>query len=132
MNEIQNKAFTNEENKKNVTKDVLPRLAKKYMDSISRVTKEGSVYEITFAEGYTIFNQKTRRARNIPGIMWYSRIASEEKAEGKFNFEKWATYFTENKVVWNGKDIPEFIETKEQIKARKEKEKQLAKIMVAK
>lgn len=101
--------------KTDVTKDILPRLAKKYAEAIAKVEKEGSVYEITFAEGYTIFGQKTRKAKNIPGIMWYSRIATEEKEEGKFDIEKWRKYFTENKVVWDGKNIPEYILTQEQL-----------------
>ena len=127
----QNHLLTKDETTKNVTKDILPRISKKYMDSISKVTKEGSVYEITFAEGYTIFGQKTRKCRNIPGIMWYSKIATEEKEEGKFNFEKWKNYFIENKVVWDGKNIPEYIETKQQIKARKEKEAKTLKLQLA-
>ncbi len=106
-----------------VTKDVLPRLAKKYVNAIGKVMKQGSVYTITFAEGYTIFGQKERKARNIPGIMWYSRIATEEKEEGKFDMAKWEKYFKENKVVWDGQNIPEYIETEEQVKARTEKSK---------
>ncbi len=114
--------------KTDVTKDILPRLAKKYAEAIAKVEKEGSVYEITFNEGYTIFGQKTRKAKNIPGIMWYSRIATEEKEEGKFDIEKWRKYFTENKVVWDGKNIPEYILTQEQIdkenKPKKEAKKE--------
>lgn len=110
-----NQVLTKDELKVNVTKDIIPRLAKKYMNSISRVTKNGSIYEITFAEGYTIFGQKTRKAKNIAGIMWYSRIATEEKEEGKFNFEKWKKNFNDNKIVWDGKNIPEYILTQEQI-----------------
>lgn len=99
-----------------VTEEILPRLAKRYMGAIGKVEKEGGVYIITFAKGYTIFGQTTRKAKNIPGIMWYSRIATEEKEEGKFDFEKWKTYFTENKIVWDGKNIPEYILTEEQVK----------------
>lgn len=113
-----NKNAKTKELREDLTKDILPRLAKKYMSAIGKVEKVEGEYEITFAEGYTIFNQKTRRARNIPGIMWYSRIASEEKAEGGFNFEKWAKYFKENKVVWDGKNIPDYIETEDQVRAR--------------
>ena len=61
------------------------------------------------------FGQKTRKAKNIAGIMWYSRIATEEKEEGKFNFEKWKKNFNDNKIVWDGKNIPEYILTQEQI-----------------
>ena len=108
----------------NVTNEIMPRLAKKYANAIAKVMKVGSEYVITFAEGYTIFGQTERKAKNIPGIMWYSRIATEEKEEGKFDMTKWTKYFNENKVVWDGKNIPEYILTQEQIdgKAKKAKE----------
>lgn len=116
---------TNKENAKiDLTKEVLPRLAKKYMNAIAKVEKEGSVYTITFSKGYTIFGQTTRKAKNIPGIMWYSRIATEEKEEGKFDFEKWKKFFTENKIVWDGKNIPEYILTEEQVKKEAEPKKE--------
>lgn len=110
-----NQTHTKELEKRDVTKEVLPRLAKKYVNAIHKVTKDGSIYEITFEEEYTIFGQKTRKAKNISSIMWYSRIATEEKEEGKFDFEKWKKFFTESKIVWDGKNIPEYILTQEQI-----------------
>lgn len=108
----------------NVTNEIMPRLAKKYANAIAKVMKVGSEYVITFTEGYTIFGQTERKAKNIPGIMWYSRIATEEKEEGKFDMAKWTKYFNDNKVVWDGKNIPEYILTQEQIdgKAKKAKE----------
>lgn len=110
-----NQTHTKELEKVDVTKKIIPRLAKKYVNAIEKITKDGSIYEITFAEGYTIFSQTTRKAKDVFGIMWYSRIATEEKEEGKFDIEKWKKYFTENKVVWDGKNIPEYILTQEQI-----------------
>ena len=59
-----NQVLTKDELKVNVTKDIIPRLAKKYMNSISRVTKNGSIYEITFAEGYTIFGIWTENKKS--------------------------------------------------------------------
>lgn len=115
MKQNQNHLLTKDEVTIDVTKEIIPRLAKKYMNAIAKVTKDGSIYEITFAEGYTIFGQTKRKAKNIFGIMWYSRIATEEKDEGKFDFDKWTKFFTENKIVWDGKNIPEYILTKEQI-----------------
>lgn len=123
-----NQAITKDSEKVDVTKDIIPRLAKKYMNAIAKVTKDGSVYEITFAEGYTIFNQTSRKAKNIAGIMWYSRIATEEKEEGKFDFEKWKKNFNDSKIVWDGKNIPEYILTQEQIdRESKNLQKQKAK-----
>ena len=121
MKQNQNHLLTKDENVIDVTKEILPRLAKKYMGSIAKVTKDGSIYEITFAEGYTIFGQTKRKAKNVYGIMWYSRIATEEKEEGKFDFEKWEKNFNENKIVWDGKNIPEFILTQKQIDRENEK-----------
>lgn len=121
LNQNAESVKTKEVEVKDVTKEVLPRLAKKYAAAIAKVMKEGSTYTITFAEGYTIFGQTERKCKNIPGIMWYSRIATEEKEEGKFDMAKWTKYFTENKVVWDGKTIPEYIETEDQVKAREER-----------
>jgi len=98
-----------------ITKEMLPRLAKKYAEAVAKVEDDGKEYIITFAEGYSAFGQKTRKAKNIPGVMWYSKVATEEKADGKLDMEKWSTYFKENNVVWDGKNIPEYILTKEQI-----------------
>lgn len=108
----------------NVTNEIMPRLAKKYANAIAKVMKVGSEYVITFTEGYTIFGQTERKAKNIPGIMWYSRIATEEKEEGKFDMAKWTKYFNENKVVWDGKNIPEYILTQEQIDGKTKKAKE--------
>lgn len=115
-----NKTTNETKEKVNVTEEIMPRLAKRYAGAISKVEKEGGVYTITFTKGYTIFGETTRKAKNIPGIMWYSRIATEEKEEGKFDFEKWKKFFTENKIVWDGKNIPEYILTAEQIKKEAE------------
>ena len=106
-----------------VTKEVLPRLAKKYVNAIAKVIKTGSEYEITFANGYTIFGQTSRKVKNIPGIMWYSRIATEEKEAGKCDMEMWTKFFNENKIVWDGKNVPEYILTQEQIDGKKKEPK---------
>ena len=121
MKQNQSHLLTKEENNVDVTNIILPRLAKKYINSISKITKANNEYIITFADGYTIFNQTTRKAKNIFGIMWYSRIATEEKEEGKFDFEKWKRNFEENHIVWDGKNIPEYILTEKQVKENEQK-----------
>lgn len=129
MKQNQNHLLTKEEKRIDVTKETLPKVTKRYRGAIKKVEKVGSEYEITFAEGYTIFNQTMRKSKNISGILWYSRIATEEKQEGKFDFEKWKKNFDENKIVWDGKNIPEYILTQKQIDASK---KRLAKEKVSK
>ena len=41
------------------------RKTKSYENTIGKVVKEGSIYYITFAEGYTAFLQKERKARKL-------------------------------------------------------------------
>lgn len=108
---------------KDVTKEVKERLVNKthhYEDSISKITKSGSIYEITFTDGYTAFGQKTRKARRMPEIQWYSRIATEEKEKG-FNLEAQLKEFKDNGIAFDGKTIPEFIDTIEDVKAQEAK-----------
>ena len=121
MKQNQNHLLTKEETRIDVTNENIRKLAKKYRRAIKKIEKVGSEYEITFADGYTIFNQTKRKSKNILGIMWYSRIATEEKEEGKFNFEKWKKNFEENHIVWDGKNIPEYILTEKQVKANEQK-----------
>lgn len=103
----------NEKKGEEVTQYILPRLSKKYVDSIDKIIKEGSTYTIFFKEGYTAFNQKSRRCKDVPGIMWYSKIATLEKQNG-YNFEEYKKFLDKNKIIWDGKNIPEYIWTKSQ------------------
>ncbi len=96
-----------------ITVYVIPRLAKSYANSIKKVEKLGKDYIITFNDEYTAFQQKSRKCKDIPGIMWYSKISTLEKQNG-YNFEEWSKWLNKNKIIWDGKNIPEFIWTKEQ------------------
>lgn len=104
-----------------VTDYVLPSISKKYLSSIHKVIKEGSTYTIFFNEGYTALGQKSRKCKDIPGIKWYSKISTVEKEKG-YNEAEWKKWLNDNKIIWDGKTIPEFFWTQEQCnKYHKEK-----------
>ena len=71
--------------KEDVTQEMVDRCFSKvkgYEKSIKKVIKEGKEYVITFNEGYTAFLSNVRKARTIGEVVWLSRIATDEKANG--------------------------------------------------
>lgn len=116
---------TNEENtievteavikEEDFTKYVIPRVSKKYVASIKKVFKEGRNYTIIFNEEYTAFQQSSRKCKDIFGVMWYAKIATEEKQKG-YSFEYWKKWLDKEKIIWDGENIPEYLWTKEQYK----------------
>ena len=109
--------------KEDVTQEMVDRCFSKvkgYEKSIKKVIKEGKEYVITFNEGYTAFLSKTRKARTIGEVVWLSRIATDEKANG-YDLAHYIKEFKENKIAFDGKTIPEFIDTIEQVEKRKAK-----------
>lgn len=116
---------TNEENtievaetvikEEDFTKYVIPRVSKKYVASIKKVFKEGRNYTIIFNEEYTAFQQSSRKCKDIFGVMWYAKIATEEKQKG-YSFEYWKKWLDKEKIIWDGQHIPEYLWTKEQYK----------------
>ena len=108
-----NQTLTKEIEREDVTNEVKQKCYKKtkgYENSIEKVEKEGSLYFITFSKGYTAFGQNQRKARKIAEVQWYSRIATEEKENG-FNLTETLKAFKENGILFDGKTIPEFIDT---------------------
>ncbi len=112
--------------KEDFTKYVLPRLSKKYVASIKQVFKEGRNYTIIFNEDYTAFQQSSRKCKDIFGVMWYAKIATEEKQKG-YSFEYWKKWLDKEKIIWDGKNIPEYLWTKEQYKKYNVKEDKIVK-----
>ena len=113
-----------------MTKEIKKKCYKKikgYEKTLGKVEKEGSIYYITFAEGYTAFGQKERKARKVTEVLWYSRIAKEEKEQNK-KLEDYIQEFKQNNIAFDGKTIPEFVDTIEDVKARKEKEETKTKL----
>ena len=116
----QNVLYTKDIEKVDVTKEMKNKCFKKtkgYENTIGKVEKEGTIYYITFAEGYTAFGQKERKARKVTEVMWYSKIATEEKEKG-FNLESTIKEFKDNGIIFDGKTIPEFIDTEKSLKTR--------------
>lgn len=116
----QNVLYTKDIEKVDVTKEMKNKCFKKtkgYENTIGKVEKEGTIYYITFAEGYTAFGQKERKARKVTEVMWYSKIATEEKEKG-FNLESTLKEFKDNGIIFDGKTIPEFIDTEKSLKTR--------------
>jgi len=110
--------------KEDVTQEMVDRCYSKvkgYEKSIKSVIKEGKEYVITFNEGYTAFLSNVRKARTIGEVVWLSKIATDEKANG-YDLAHYIKEFKENKIAFDGKTIPEYIDTIEQVEKRKAKE----------
>lgn len=110
--------------KEDVTQEMVDRCFSKvkgYEKSIKSVIKEGKEYVITFNEGYTAFLSNTRKARTIGEVVWLSRIATDEKANG-YDLKHYIEEFKQNNIAFDGKTIPEYIDTIEQVEKRKAKE----------
>ena len=126
----QSQTLTKEELRIDVTKEMKEKCYKKtkgYENTIEKVEKVDNLYYITFAKGYTAFCQKERKARKVTEVLWYSKIAKEEKDTGK-TLEDYIKEFKENKIAFDGKTIPEFIDTIEQVEAQKAKSNEKATI----
>lgn len=110
--------------KEDVTQEMMDRCYSKvkgYEKSIKSVIKEGKEYIITFNEGYTAFLSNTRKARTIGEVIWLTRIATDEK-ENKYDLQHYIEEFKQNNIAFDGKTIPEYIDTVEQVEKRKAKE----------
>ena len=107
-----------------VTKEMKEKCYKKtkgYEETIGKVEKEGNLYYITFSKDYTAFGQKQRKARKVTEVLWYSRIAKEEKEQNK-KLEDYIKEFQENGNAFDGRTIPEFIDTKKDLAKKKKLE----------
>lgn len=100
---------------------------KHYEEAIKKVTKEGNMYTVEFTDGYTAFLGKIRKARRIGEVVWLSKVATEEKTNG-YDLVHYIEEFKQNNIAFDGKTIPEFIDTVEQVeKAKKAEEAKKAK-----
>ena len=108
---------------KEVTKEIIDRIGKSYQGAIKKITQEGRIYTVELNDGYTCYNEKSRKARRVPEIGFIARIATEQKGNEKSN-EEYLKEFKANGIWSDGKSIPEFIDTVEDVKAREEKAKE--------
>lgn len=83
--------------------------------SIKKVLKYKKLYKIYFCFGYTAFGEEFRYANNIAGVKWYSKVATLER-EYSYGFDYWKHWLNTHNIVWDGKNIPTFIYTEEQVK----------------
>ena len=109
----------------NVTKEILPRIGKSYQDAVKEILQNGRLYQVTLNDGYTVYGQKVRLARRVPEVGFIARVATEEKSNGK-TYGEYIKEFTENKIAFDGKSIPQFIDTLEDVAKAEEKEKERA------
>lgn len=124
-----NQTITKDIEKVDVTKEMKEKCFRKtkgYENTLGKVEKQGNLYFITFAEGYTAFCQKQRKARKVTEVIWYSKIAKEEKDQNK-KLDDYIEEFKKNGILFDGKTIPEFIDTKESLKARQREKSKLEK-----
>ena len=109
-----------------VTKEVIDRVGKSYQPAIKKITQEGRIYTVELNDGFTCYNEKVRKARRVPEIGFIARVATEQKGNEKAN-EEYLKEFKANGIWSDGKNIPEFIDTIEDVKAKEEKAKETAK-----
>lgn len=120
----QNVLSTKELERIDVTKEMKEKCYKKtkgYEETIGKVEKEGNLYYITFSKDYTAFGQKERKARKVTEVLWYSKIAKEEKEQNK-TITDYIKEFKENGIAFDGKTIPEFIDTEKDLEKKKKLE----------
>ena len=108
---------------KEVTKEIIDRVGKSYQGAIKKITQEGRIYTVELNDGYTCYNEKSRKARRVPEIGFIARVATEQKDTKKTN-EEYLKEFKENGIWFEGNKIPEYIDTVEDVKARQEKAKE--------
>ena len=111
---------------RDVTKEVIDRVGKSFQPAIKKITQEGRIYTVELNDGFTCYNEKSRKARRVPEIGFIARVATEQKGNEKAN-EEYLKEFKANGIWSDGKNIPEFIDTVEDVKAREEKAKETAK-----
>lgn len=110
---------------KDITKEKIETIAKKYRGVISRILDDERLYKVELAEGYTCFGQTSRYARSLPEIGAITNWATQEK-NGK-TYEEWVKEFTENGIDFDGTNIPNFIDTKEAKEKAKKRAEERAK-----
>lgn len=126
MNELNTKNAKTKEVKvevKDVTKEVIDRVGKSYQAAIKKITQEGRIYTVELNDGYTCYTEKVRKARRVPEIGFIARVATEQKDEKK-TVEEYLKEFKANGIWSDGKTIPEFIDTVEDVKTKQEKAKE--------
>lgn len=119
----ENAKQTKEITVREVTKEVIDRVGKSYQGAIKKITQEGRIYTVELNDGYTVYNEKVRKARRVPEIGFIARVATEQKGNEKTN-EEYLKEFKANGIWSDGKTIPEFIDTIEDVKARETKAKE--------
>lgn len=117
----------NKKDGEDITKDILPNIGKRYQGAINKILKVDKHYLVILSDGYTAYGKKERLARRIPEIGFIARVATEEVLLDK-KYTDYIKEFKQNKIDFDGVAIPEFIDTIEDVKARKEKEEAKAKL----
>lgn len=105
----------NEEEAEDVTEFMKIRYDEKWKYSVKKVLKYKKLYKVYFCFGYTAFGEEYRYAENIAGVKWYSKVATLERENG---LEYWIKWLNNSHIVWDGKTIPRFIYTAEQVQKK--------------
>lgn len=106
-----------EDNAEDVTEAIKNRCENKWKDSIEKVLKYKGLYKVYFCLGYTAFCEKVRYARRMSEAIWYAKIATEEKKYG-YTLDYYIKDFTKNHIYFDGKSVPIFIDTIEDVQKR--------------
>lgn len=105
----------NEEEAEDITEFIKNRIPPYYNHSIKKVLKYKKLYKIYFNFGYTAFLSDVRYARHLGEVQWLSKIATEERRYG-YTLEHYIEEFKRNRINFDGKNIPIFIDTFEQVR----------------
>ncbi len=108
---------------RDVTKEVIDRVGKSFQPAIKKITQEGRIYTVELNDGFTCYKETVRKARRVPEIGFIARVATEQVNDGK-TVEDYLKEFKANGIWFEGNNIPEFIDTVEDVKARNEKAKE--------
>ena len=107
----------NEEEAEDITEFIKNKIPQNYKYSIKKVLKYKKLYKIYFCFGYTAFLSDIRYARHLGEVQWLSKIATEEREYG-YTLEHYIEEFKRNRINFDGKNIPIFIDTLEQVRKR--------------
>ena len=111
---------------KEVTEDKIGGLGVKVREALGKIFQdEHGKYRVEFAKGYTQYGRNYRLARTNAEIGFVLMGAKEEKEAIEKGEVRDMTYYMEsfkkNGIHTNGKDIPTYIDTEEDFKAKEEK-----------
>lgn len=116
LNEV--KKVETKEEKVDVTENMIRVVTKKNRPFVKSIISDGKIYIVNLTKGNTAFLENSRKARTQGEINW---IANEARicAEKPKTLEDYVKEFKANNIDFDGKTIPEYINTTKSTKETK-------------